>query len=176
MSRSYRIVFLPILALSAWSASSVFAKPPQTAAGDFKVVHVIGLQGVKHKSKGQVTVSKDAFEFVSGAAKSELPIASIQDALTGADSERLIGGTVGFLTAFAPYGSGRFLSLFRTKIDTLTIAYRDSDGGLHGAIFTLPEGQAAVLKQQLVARGAKTSVSVENEANQQANGNNAKEK
>lgn len=58
----------------------------------------------------------------------------------------------------APYGGGRFLALFRTKIDTLTVQYRDADGGLHGAIFTMPAGTAETIKQELVAQGAHTSV------------------
>jgi hypothetical protein len=173
MSTCYRKVILSILFLSAWSAPSVFAKPQQAPA-NFRVVHVIGMQGVKPNTKGKVTVSKDALEFASGTNKSEILTPSIQDALTGADSQRLIGGTLGTLSTFAPYGSGRFLSLFRTKLDTLTIAYRDSGGGLHGAIFTLPQGQAAVLKKQMVAEGAKTSISVEDEANPQGNSKKGK--
>jgi len=105
-----------------------------------------------------------------------VPTASVEDALTGADSQRLIGGTLGKLTILAPYQSGRFLSLFRTKLDTLTVTYRDSGGGIHGAIFTLPEGQAGLLKKQMVAEGAKTSISVEDEASQAANIKKAKEK
>jgi hypothetical protein len=178
MPKNYRIIFFPILFFSSWSASFVFARPqpPPQATASFKAVHVIGMQDVKHNAKGKVTVSKDALEFASGGTTNELPIASIQDALTGADSQRLIGGTLGFLTTFAPYESGRFLSLFRTKIDTLTVTYRDSGGGFHGAIFTLPEGQAAALKKQMVAQGAKTSVAAEVEADQQANSKKAKGK
>jgi hypothetical protein len=56
----------------------------------------------------------------------------------------------------APYGGGRVLSLFRTKIDTLTVQYRDADGGLHGAVFTMPVGTADVIKKELVAQGAHT--------------------
>jgi len=41
----------------------------------------------------------------------------------------------------APYGGGRFLSLFRKKIDTLTVQYRDVNDGLHGAIFTTARGR-----------------------------------
>jgi hypothetical protein len=175
MSKCYRKAALTILFLSAWSASSASAKP-QDAPASFKVVHVIGMQGVKHNTKGKLTVSKDGLEFVSGTTKSDMPTASIQDALTGEDSQRMVGGTLGTLSTFAPYGSGRFLSLFRTKIDTLTITYRDTGGGLHGAILTLPEGQAAMLKKQMVAQGAKTSISVEEEANQAANSKKAKEK
>ena len=94
MSTCYRKVILPILFLSAWSAPSVFAKPQQAPA-NFRVVHVIGMQGVKPNTKGKVTVSKDALEFASGTNKSEILTPSIQDALTGADSQRLIGGTLG---------------------------------------------------------------------------------
>jgi hypothetical protein len=56
----------------------------------------------------------------------------------------------------APYGGGRFLSLFRKKIDTLTIQYRDVDGGLHGAIFTMPVGNSELIKTELLAQGAHT--------------------
>jgi hypothetical protein len=59
---------------------------------------------------------------------------------------------------FAPYGGGRFLSLFRSKIDTLTIEYRDADGALHGVIFTSPVGTAEVTKDELVGLGARTSI------------------
>jgi hypothetical protein len=175
MSKFHRRAFLTILFLSSWSASSASAKP-QDAPLSFKVVHVIGMQGVKHNTKGKITVSKDTLEFVNGTNKNDMPTASVQDALTGEDSQRMVGGTVGTLSTFAPYGSGRFLSLFRTKIDTLTITYRDAGGGLHGAIFTLPQGQAALLKKQMVAQGAKTSISVEDEAAQLANSKKAKEK
>jgi len=176
MPKNYRSVLFPFLLLVISQASSALARPPQQSPTSFKAVHVIGLQDAKHNAKGKITISKDTLEFTSGGARNDLPIASIQDALTGADSQRMIGGTVGFLTTFAPYESGRFLSLFRTKIDTLTISYRDSGGGLHGAIFTLPQGQAAVLKGQMVAQGAKTSMSAENEASQQTDGKKMKEK
>jgi len=177
MLKLHQLISLSPLLLSAWLASSACAQsqPPQQATASFKVVHVIGLEGVKHNAKGKVTVSKDALEFDGGGRKSDLPITSIQDALTGADSQRLIRGTLGTLSMFAPYESGRFLSLFRTKIDTLTIAFRDSSGGLHGAIFTLPEGQAAMLKKQMMAQGAKTSISAEDEASPPTASKNAKE-
>lgn len=178
MRKLLRRISLAVLFFSAWPASSGFAQEQaqQQAATSFKVVHVIGLEGIKHNTKGKVTVSKDALDFATGPTKSNVSIASIQDVLTGADSQRAIGGTLGTLTMFAPYEAGRFLSLFRTKIDTLTIEYRDSNGGLHGAIFTLPQGQAAALKKQLVAQGAKTTISVEEEAKQQADTKKAKEK
>jgi len=57
----------------------------------------------------------------------------------------------------APYGGGRFLSLFRKKIDTLTIQYRDVGGALHGAIFTMPVGAANTIQTELVSGGAHTA-------------------
>src|SRR5437879_13643079 len=54
-----------------------------------------------------------------------------------------------------PYGGGRFLSLFsHKKIDTLALEYRDSDGGLRGALFRMPKGQAGAIAGQLISRGA----------------------
>ena len=48
--------------------------------------------------------------------------------------------------------------MFRKKLDTLTIQYRDADGGLHGVIFTMPLGKADTIKKELIAQGAHTSV------------------
>ena len=64
----------------------------------------------------------------------------------------------------APYGSGRFLALFRTKFDTLTLRYRDENGALHGVIFALPTGGAEPIKKQLLTQGAHTSVGEERAA------------
>jgi hypothetical protein len=77
--------------------------------------------------------------------------------VTGDDTQRSVGGTVGVMSMAAPYGGGRFLSLFRKKIDTLTVQYHDVDGGLHGAIFTMPVGAANSIKTQLVSEGAHTA-------------------
>jgi hypothetical protein len=51
--------------------------------------------------------------------------------------------------------------LFRTKLETLTIQYRDADGGLHGVIFTLPLGKAEMIKHELIAHGAHTSIATQ---------------
>lgn len=178
MKKFARTISLPLLIISAWPASSGFSQQqaePQ-APGSFSVVHVIGLEGIKHDTNGTVTVAKDTLEFSTGPTKSDLSLPSIQEVLTGADSQRAIGGTLGFLSNFAPYEGGRFLSLFRRRLDTLTIQYRDANGGLHGVIFSLPPGQGAALKKQMVAGGAKTSISAEEEAKQQAESKKAKEK
>jgi hypothetical protein len=129
---------------------------------------VIGLEGVKHNKTGTLTVNKGTLEFKHGKEKADVPVNTINDVITGADSQRAIGGFIGTLTMFGPYGSGRFLSLFRTKIDTVTIQYHDSAGGLHGAIFTVPEGKAEDVKKELLAEGAKTTIPSEPAASGQA--------
>jgi hypothetical protein len=129
----------------------------QQVSGPVKVVQLTGLVGVKDNAKGTLSVENGQLHFVHGKASSDVSASSIQDVVTGADSQRAVGGTIGLMSMAAPYGGGRVLSLFRTKIDTLTVQYRDADGGLHGAIFTMPVGTAEVIKKELVAQGAHTT-------------------
>jgi len=133
----------------------------QQISGPVKAVQLMGLPGVKDNAKGTLGVANGQLHFLHSNANSDVPAASIEDVATGADSERAVGKTIGTLSMAAPYGGGRFLSLFRKKIDTLTVQYRDPDGGLHGAIFTMPLGTAEVIKKELVAQGAHTSATAE---------------
>lgn len=164
MARVCRSLF-PLMALVvAFSAALTFAADVVTTPN---VVHVVGLENLKRNAKGKLSVPTGTLRFEAGQAKADVPVASILDVFTGDDSKRLIGGTIGTLSMFAPYGSGRFLSLFREKVDTLTVEYRDAKGGLHGAVFMLPQGQAAKIKQELVLQGVRVSIPVEEEMKQQ---------
>lgn len=147
------MVFDPLIPASS-------AQPTST----YNVVQIIGLSGVKEHAKGQLTVNQGTLQFSSSKTKTDVALTSVYDVVTGNDSQRMIHGFVGTLTMFAPYGGGRFLSLFRSKLDTLTIKYYDADGGLHGAIFTMPVGEADALKKQLVAQGAHTSIPIQEDA------------
>lgn len=135
------------------SAGNAQQQPP------VKAVQLTGLVGVKDNTKGSLTVENGELHFVHSKSSTDLAPRSMQDVVTGSDSQRVVGGTLGTLSMFAPYGGGRFLSLFRSKLDTLTIQYLDADGGLHGAIFTTtPVGTAEVTKDALVGLGARTSI------------------
>jgi hypothetical protein len=134
------------------------AAPAQEREGIGGVTHVLGLEGVKRNTKGTVFVDDAAVRFMAGSSRAEIPLEQIQDVFTGDDSQRVVGGTLQTLSMFAPYAGGRFLSLFRHKIDLLTIEYRDANGALHGVVMTLPDGKAAVVKKQMVERGARASV------------------
>src|SRR5260370_19199432 len=122
----------------------------QRASGPVKVVQLTGLVGVKDNAKGTLSVENGQLHFVHGKASSDVSASSMQDVATAADSQRAVGGTIGLMSMAAPYGGGRVLSFFRTKIDTLTVQYRDADGGLHGAIFTMPVGTSELIKKKLV--------------------------
>ena len=158
---------VPIESSSAVEApvrKSSTAEPPQVPT---KSTLVMGLPGFKDNSNGSLTVEKASLHFVHSKNAVDIPAPSITDLVTGGDSQRVIRGTAGTVSMFGPYGSGRFLSLFRSKLDTLTLQYRDADGGLHGSIFTMAVGQAELVKQQLIAEGAHTTVKTENSGAQE---------
>ena len=133
----------------------------QTTREPTKTTLVTGLPGFKDDSTGSLVVEKGNLQFVQSKNAIEIPAPSIIDVVIGSDSQRVIRGKVGTVSMFGPYGSGRFLSLFRSNLDTLTIQYRDGDGGLHGVIFTMGVGKAELLKQQLIAQGARTTITTE---------------
>ena len=122
--------------------------------------HVLGLENVKRGAKGRLAILDKTLRFDGGAITAEVSIPLIQDVFTGQDNQQLVRGKKGTVAKLAmPYGSGRVLSLLTDqKIDVLTLEYQDSNGGLHGAIFTLPKGQAPALKRQLVEQGAHASM------------------
>ena len=139
-------------------SSGAHAQQAQTPT---QAVQLIGLAGLNQNTKGNLTVINGTLRFIYSKGNAEVTATSIENVVTGTDSQAAIGGTFGTLTQLAPFGSGRVLSMFRTKLDTLTIQYRDVDGGLHGAIFTVPLGKAEMIKQELIARGAQTSIATQ---------------
>jgi hypothetical protein len=163
VSRKVTIGFL-CLVFSPLAVSS-YAQQPADAV---KVVQVMGFADVKANAKGNLKLENGNLQFSDSKAKSEVSITSVDDVITGNDSQRVFHGTFGTMTLLAPYGGGRFLSLFRSKLDTLSIQYRDAGGGLHGAIFTMPVGKADPFKKLLVAQGARTSVPIQDDSNNTA--------
>ena len=147
-----------LLSLGTLISVSSAQQPPSATPASIEAVQVIGLTGVKQNSKGNLKVENGSLTFAFSKSTCEVPAASIQDVVTGTDSQRVIGGTVGTLSRLAPYGGGTALSLLRSKVDIITIQYRDPNGGLHGVIFTMPVGKAESIKEALLAQGAHTSI------------------
>ena len=160
MVKAVGIILVCLLAVAAFSNTARYQglQGGPSQKDPIKSVDVIGLGGVKDNTAGMLTVRDTKLHFASRKGTADIDAASIEDVLTGNDSQRAIHGTAGTISMFGPYGSGRFLSLFRSKVDTLTIQYRDADGGLHGAIFTMPPGESEPLKKKLLAAGARTSI------------------
>ena len=152
--RSTKAVVLVGLLVAAIAVTAAF---PQQISKTVKVVQLTGLPGGKENPKGVLSVENGNLHFVHGKATSDISPSLIQDLVAGSDSQKAVGKTVGTISMAAPYGGGRFLSLFRSKIDTLTLEYRDAGGALHGAIFTMPVGTAEVIKKELIAQGAHAS-------------------
>jgi len=155
VSKLRAVLFVIPLLIAGQLVSVGDAQLPPTPT---KAVQLTGLMGVKDNTKGILTIEHGNLRFAHSGSNADLTPSSMQDVVTGNDSQRVIRGTVGTLSLFAPYGSGRFLSLFRSKLDTLTIQYRDGDGGLHGVIFTSPVGTADAIKYELIGLGAHTSI------------------
>src|SRR5262245_20849131 len=138
----------------AITGSGIPAATSQENPGPAKAVHLIGLTGVKDNAKGALRVENGKIHFIHGKTSSDVSVTFIEDVVTGTDTAKTVGKTVGLVSMAAPYGGGRFLSLCRKKIDTLTLKYRDATGGVHGVIFTMPAGSADRIKEELLAEGA----------------------
>lgn len=160
---------LPVLSaglLLAGAAAPSFSRPSATAQNSpgsmvLDAKCVIGFEDIKPGAKGTLTSLPTGLEFKTGKKQVDINTPSIQDIFTGRESRQDVGGMSGTLVETAiPYGGGRFVSLFSHKVDVLTVEYADSTGGFHGAIFVVSAGKAAVLKDQLIAQGAKVSTHV----------------
>jgi hypothetical protein len=160
------LLTMAVIALSATAGAQSSTKPKSRVADSTpQFNHVLGLEDVKQNAKGSLTVSASGLDFKGAASHAQVPIASIEDIFTGEDSHQTGGKVLTVAKMGVPYGGGRVLSLLtHEKFDSLTVEYRDENGGLHGAVFTMPLGQATILKKQLIARGAKTSVPVDETA------------
>jgi hypothetical protein len=157
MSPKTRIIF-PVL-LAIFVTSIVHAQNTQdTAAGTLHVRHVVGMQNVKRDAIGLLLIKSKELHFDAGRSRGTLPISSIEDIYIGAEITEG-GGKLGELARgaamAAPYDSGAALTLLMIqKVDVLTITYRDSDDGLHAAIFALPKNHAAQFRTDLISSGA----------------------
>ncbi len=134
---------------------------PLNANKPFSVqaTHILGLPNTKNNSKGMLSIQNDALRFQKhGNPDAQVNIASVRALFLGEESKQVGGLPMKLGKAAAPYGGGRVVSLFaHKKYDTLTLAYVDSDGGVHGAIFEVTKGQGEVVKNELVARGVSSS-------------------
>ena len=147
--------------------SSTVCGLSQQAETKVNARHVIGLENIKRNRAGKLTVQNGVMQFEAGTTNSKVPTAAIDDLSIGSEATQAGGkaGTVARTAAIgAPYDSGAVLTLLlRTKVDILTVSFRDSGGGLHAAILALPRSRGEQERAQLIAAGAHASVPAEQE-------------
>src|SRR5262249_13065160 len=118
--------------------------------------HLLGFEGVRNNANGTLSIADNVLQFQKdGQPAVHVKIASVQDVFLGEESKQIGGLPMTLGKTAAPFGGGRVVSLFaHKKYDTLALEYLDASGGVHGAIFQLNKGQAEVLRNDLIAKGA----------------------
>jgi len=148
-----------VIASALLFSGSLFSTNQAQPQTEMTAVQLIGVPGIKQNTKGRLSIVNGNLRFSHDQQTFEVTAASIEEVLTGKDSKAVVGETLATVATFvAPYGTGSALPLLRKKLDTLTIQYRDANGGLHGAVFTIPVGKAELIKTELIAHGARTTI------------------
>jgi hypothetical protein len=118
--------------------------------------HVLGFEAVSNNADGELSIQGDTLRFQNSAgSQAQILISSIQDLSLGEENKQMGGVPMALTRTAAPYGGGRVIGLFsHKKYDTVTLEYLDPNGGVHGAIFRLNNGQGQVLRNELEAKCA----------------------
>jgi len=126
------------------------------APRSLRVNHILGLPGLKDNTNGALTIEAHTLRFQPHDGNAaEIQVSSIREVALGVQDKEIGGTPMAVGQAAAPFGGGRVVALFsHKKYGIVTVKYRDSDGGFHGAIFQLNKGEAQVLKTGLEAGGA----------------------
>jgi hypothetical protein len=156
MPPTTRIVLLSLLAIFTVPLSAQTTQ--DTTVGTLHVRHVVGMQNVKSDAVGLLQIKSNALHFDAGRSRGTLPISAIEDIYIGTETTQA-GGKLGEVAKgaamAAPYDSGAALTLLMLqKVDVLTITYRDTDNGLHAAIFAVPKNHAEQFRADLISNGS----------------------
>jgi hypothetical protein len=159
------LIVLIIAGGSTLPAQSLAGSGTTGATAPLVVRHIIGLENISSQKSGTLSVQNGAMQFSGGKLVAKVPATSIDAIFVGTETTQA-GGPVARVvktaSMAAPYESGKVLTLLmRTKVDILTISYRDTGGALHAAIFALPIGQGNDMRTKLVTAGAREGASRE---------------
>ena len=157
MPTTARVIFLCLLALFVPRITSA-QKTQDTSEGTLNVRHVVGIQHVKNNTIGLLQIKSGELHFDAGKSRGALPISSIEDIYIGTETTQA-GGKLGQVAKgaamAAPYDSGAALTLVMIqKVDVMSITYRDTDNGLHAAIFAVPKNKAEQFRADLISNGS----------------------
>jgi hypothetical protein len=149
-----------LLCCSLTAPAQKIAQPGDTSAPfSIRATHLLGFANARNNSAGTLSVQDDSLQFQqNGKPAAKVKIASVQAVFLGGESKQVGGLPMTLGEAAAPFGGGRVVSLFaHKKYDTLSLEYVDADKGIHGAIFQLRNGQAEIVKNELMAHGVSIS-------------------
>src|SRR5277367_521154 len=96
MTLKWATLFAGLVAVFAISVVSI--ADVQQPLGQTTVVHLTGLAGVKDESKGVLSIENRNLHFVHGKTMSDVTATSIEDVVTGSDSQETVGKTIGTLS------------------------------------------------------------------------------
>lgn len=154
------MVLLLLLMCTATPSGQKATEPPNsTVMFSVRATHILGFESTENNSTGTLFIQDRALRFQGGSRPVvQVRIASVQDVFLGDENKQVGGFPMTLGKAAVPFGGGRVVSLFaHKKYDTLAVEYLANDGGIHGAIFELREGQAKILRDELAALGAHVS-------------------
>ncbi|HEY3928915.1 MAG TPA: hypothetical protein VGL89_11095 [Candidatus Koribacter sp.] len=118
---------------------------------------ILVLGGHKHNAHGSLGTGADGLTFESKGKTTKIASTSLERLSVGSNEHETGGIPMTAAKMAIPYGGGRVVSLFaHEKYDTLTVEYRDENGGYHGMLFNLPKGQADSLQTAVGQIAAKT--------------------
>ena len=155
--RSIALVMLLLILFTASTFGQNASEPANlTAVFSARATHLLGFESARNNSTGTLSIQDRVLRFQKGSEPAvQVTIASVQDVFLGDESKQVGGLPMTLGKTAVPFGGGRAISLFaHKKYDTLALEYVDSDGGIHGAIFELSQGQGKLLRDHLVALGA----------------------
>ena len=147
------------LMMVGFSTGLIAQNPAETGStargGPTHVTHVLGLEGTPNNANGVLSIQQDALQFQRGAGPAtQIGLSSIEDVSLDQEDKQTGGTPMAVTRAATPFGGGHVIGLFsHKKYDTLTVEYRDANGGLHGAIFQLNKGQGQDFRNELTAAG-----------------------
>jgi len=155
--RSIALVMLLLILFTASTFGQNSSEPINlTAVFTARATHLLGFESAGINSTGTLSIQDRVLRFQKGSEPAvQVTIASVQDVFLGDESKQVGGLPMTLGKTAVPFGGGRVISLFaHKKYDTLALEYVDGDGGIHGAIFELGQGQGKLLRDHLVASGA----------------------
>jgi hypothetical protein len=160
MQRGGSTLFISLASLTIYAGGQT-QTDNSAARTPIRVTHILGFENVRRNVSGELSVNDGEMRFQpDGTLPSQLRVASIQSISPG-EQDKQVGGVPMMLgKAAVPYGGGRVISLFsHKKYGSLALEYLDDRGGLHGAVFRLPNGKAEGFRSTLIAARADVSLS-----------------